>query len=115
MKILLAVIIVFSCSIVTFLLLARFSYMGPRTEIGIIDGPDVNVPYHDKYGLLGYAYARDYYQNGRIVERRIELLSPLKLTISSLLVSGVWMVAGLLFCRIFKRETPYGSAAKLKD
>ncbi len=40
----------------SYLLLAKIPYRGPETEIGIVDGPDVNVPYHEKYGLLGYAF-----------------------------------------------------------
>ncbi|MFW9264229.1 hypothetical protein [Nostoc sp. CALU 546] len=47
--------------------------MGSQTLNGITEGADVNVPYNHKYGILGYAFAKNYYyQNGEITESRIE-------------------------------------------
>ena len=99
-----AVLALLLSALTTYLLLAKMPYRGPETEIGIVDGPDVNVPYHEKYGLLGYAFARDFYEDGRVVERRIESLNPLRLAISSCLVSLAWLATYLLIIRVFKRR-----------
>ena len=81
--------------LLTYGLVGKWSYFGPRTEVAIIDGPDINVPYEDKYGMIGYAYSRDYYRSGQILERRIESLSPLKLALSSVCVSILWFAIAL--------------------
>ncbi len=83
----------------TYLLVGKTYYSGPATEMGISEGPDLNVPYHEKYGVFGYAYARDYFSNSRVVERRIESLSLVRLAVSIAIISTIWFLIGLFVSR----------------
>ncbi|NJL78765.1 MAG: hypothetical protein HC917_07730 [Richelia sp. SM2_1_7] len=77
-------------------LLGKFPYAGAQTLIGITEGPDINVPYNHKYGILGYKLARNYYQNGEITESRVESFSAVRFALSILLTIGVWGIAALI-------------------
>jgi|GEM_PF-5906322 len=63
--------------------------MEPQTLIGITEGADVNVPYNHKYGILGYAFARNYYENGEITKSRIESFNNVRFAFSILVTIGV--------------------------
>ena len=102
MKIFVSITLVLISLVMTYFLMGKFQYSGPVTEIAISDGPDINRPYQDKYGVFGYAYARDYYESGSIIERRIESLDTFRLALSNALVSLVWIITTLAILRIAK-------------
>jgi hypothetical protein len=89
------ILLVFYSISATYVLVAKSPYTGARTCFGVFEGPDVNVPYNNKFGILGYAYERDYYKNGIVVEHRIEEFSVVRLAASIFGVIGVW--AGTLY------------------
>lgn len=74
-----------------YLLLGKIPYVGSQKDIGTIDGYDASVPYNERYGILGYAHARDYYEDFEIVERRITSFSPFKLALSLGIIIQLWV------------------------
>ncbi|MBE9008309.1 hypothetical protein IQ259_25430 [Fortiea sp. LEGE XX443] len=93
--------LIFTSILSTYIFLGKFSYMGSQTLIGITEGADVNVPYNHKYGILGYAFARNYYQNGEITESRIQTFDHVRFAFSVLLTIGVWGIAALIITKFF--------------
>ncbi|MEA5593185.1 hypothetical protein [Rivularia sp. UHCC 0363] len=95
-KAVLIAMLIFTSTFSTYILCGKFPYTGAQTLIGITEGADINVPYNHKYGILGYAFARNYYKNGEITESRIEYFSAIRFTFSVFLTIGVWRIAALI-------------------
>lgn len=93
--------LIFTSILSTYIFLGKFSYMGPQTLIGIIEGADVNVPYNHKYGILGYAFARNYYQNREITHSHIQRFDHVRFAFSVFLTIGVWGIAALIITKFF--------------
>ncbi|MGF1672267.1 MAG: hypothetical protein ACFCUV_01110 [Rivularia sp. (in: cyanobacteria)] len=89
--------LIFTSILSTYILLGKFPYTGAQTLIGITEGADINVPYNHKYGILGYAFARNYYQNGEIAESRIESFNNVRFALSVFLTIGVWGIALIIY------------------
>ncbi|AFY99863.1 hypothetical protein [Calothrix sp. PCC 6303] len=86
----------------TYILLGKFPYTEPQTLIGITEGADINVPYNHKYGIFEYAFAKNYYKNGEIIESRIESFDNLRFTFSIFSTIGVWGIAALIITNFFR-------------
>ena len=101
-----------SILLVLFAVYATYLYFAPTpnhdgTEMGYMEGFDPNVPYNDRYGVLGFAYARDYKPIGsnfsvENLESRIIKFRPGRFVVSLLSVIGIWTVA---IMTIFKKTT----------
>ncbi|MBE9212905.1 hypothetical protein IQ247_09405 [Plectonema cf. radiosum LEGE 06105] len=94
-------ILILTSVLSTYILLGKFPYTGAQTLIGITQGADINVPYNHKYGILGYAFTRNYYKNGEIAESRIESFNNVRFALSVFLTIGVWGIAGLIIYKSF--------------
>jgi hypothetical protein len=92
-------ILILTSVLSTYILLGKVPYTGSQTLIGITEGADINVPYNHKYGILGYAFARNYYQNGKITESRIESFDNVRFAFSILIMMGLWAITVLIITK----------------
>lgn len=105
--------LIFTSILSTYILLGKFAYMGSQTLIGITEGADVNVPYNHKYGILEYAFAKNYYQNGEITESRIESFDNVRFFLSVLGIIGVWGIAALIITKFFRGNKEITDSGKI--